>query len=221
MIRDLKKETPGLFKKIKNMPLRARVGRKKEELNKSTICYIKDQKRDAFIKVNEKGETEELTFLETIKIFEAEPVERGIKLHDQHHEQVQTSIALFTDLIEAEKARDKKVDVTQGPNEKRAIAYLDAMLDLPFTNEKERGLIIKAKEAIRHGRFQGLQRDINKLKRAVNKAPLKPALILEKITGILRSYPLQAMHEEDEDAAKPRLKKSLNPEIIISESFVK
>lgn len=107
-------------------------------MDESTICYIKDQKRDAFIKVNKNGETEELTFLETVKIFEAEPVEKGVKLHGNHHEQIQTGISLFTDLIEAEKARDKKVDVTQGPNEKRAIAYLDAMLDLPFTNEEEK-----------------------------------------------------------------------------------
>lgn len=220
MIRDIKEETPGLFKKIKNMPMRARVGRKDIELNQSTICYIKDQKRDAFVKVDNKGETEELTFLETVKIFEAEPVEKGVELHDQHHEQVQTGISLFTDLIEAEKARDKKVDVTQGPNEKRAISYLDAMLDLPFTNEEERGLIIKAKEAIRQGRFQRLQRDINKLKRAVNKSPLKPAIILEKIIEILKSYPLQTIQDEDVET-KPILKKSLNPEIIISESFVK
>lgn len=220
MIRDIKAKTPGLFKKIKNMPLRARVGRKDEKLNLSTICYIKDQKRDAFIKVDEKSETEELTFLETVKIFEAEPVEKGLKLHDQHHEQVHTGTSLFTDLIEAEKARDKKVDVTQGPNEKRAIAYLDAMQDLPFTNDEERGLIIKAKGAIRYGRFQRLQRDINKLKRAVNKSPLKPAIILEKIIEILKSYPLQTVQDKDQET-KPKFRKSLNPEIIISESFVK
>lgn len=221
MIRDIKAQTPGLFKKIKNMPLRARVGRTNSKMDRATICYIKDQKRDAFICVNDKGGTEELTFLETVKIFEAEPIEKGIELHDQHHEQVQTGISLFTDLIEAEKAKDRKVDVTQGPNEKRAIAYLDAMQDLPFTNEEERALIIKAKEAIRQGRFQRLQRDINKLKRAVNKSPLKPAIILERIVEILKSYPLQTIHEEDGEVPKMTLKKSLNPEIIISESFVK
>ena len=221
MIRDIKAQTPGLFKKIKNMPLRARVGRTNSKMDRATICYIKDQKRDAFICVNEKGDTEELTFLETVKIFEAEPVEKGIELHDQHHEQVQTGISLFTDLIEAEKAKDRKVDVTQGPNERRAIAYLDAMQDLPFTNEEERALIIKAKEAIRQGRFQRLQRDINKLKRAVNKSPLKPAIILERIVEILKSYPLQTIHEENGEVPKMVLKKSLNPEIIISESFVK
>jgi hypothetical protein len=64
MIRDIKAQTPGLFKIIKNMPLRARVGRTSSKVDRATICYIKDQKRDAFICVNDKGGTEELTFLE-------------------------------------------------------------------------------------------------------------------------------------------------------------
>ena len=31
-------------------------------------------------------------------------------------------------------APGEKVDITQGPNEKRAISYLDSMMNLPFTN---------------------------------------------------------------------------------------
>src|SRR5690606_10778592 len=126
-------KTPGVFKQIKNMPLRARVGRKNKDLNQGTICYIKDSKRDAFILVRDKedlsadkAETEELTFLETVKIFEAEVMEKAIPLHSKHHEQVQAGILLFSDLLEKEKARDKKIDTTQGPNEKKANAYLDA-----------------------------------------------------------------------------------------------
>lgn len=219
MIRDIKEKNPTLFKQIKNMPLRARVGRKNAILKNGTICFIKDQKRDAFIYVKPNNETEELTFLETVRQFEAFQNEKGIPLHTLHHEQVQKAIQVFTDKIEDEKAKDKKVDTTQGPNEKNAIAYLDAMLHLPFINDKETQLIIIAKEAIRKGRFQNLQRDINKLQKAVKKAPLKPVLILEKIIGILNSYPLKQEEEEiyqEVQVIKPRM---LNPEIIITESF--
>ncbi len=219
MIRDIKEKNPTLFKQIKNMPLRARVGRKNAILKNGTICFIKDEKRDAFIYVKPNNETEELTFLETVRQFEAFQNEKGIPLHTLHHEQVQKAIQVFADKIEDEKAKDKKVDTTQGPNEKNAIAYLDAMLHLPFINDKETQLIIIAKEAIRKGRFQNLQRDINKLHKAVKKAPLKPVIILEKIIGILNSYPLK--HEEEEiyqevQVIKPRV---FNPEIIITESF--
>jgi superfamily II DNA/RNA helicase/HKD family nuclease len=219
MIRDIKEKTPGLFKQIKNMPFRARVGRKNKDFNQSTICYIKDSKRDAFILVKGNEETEELTFLETVKIFKAEVLEKAIALHSQHHEQVQSGILLFSDLLEKEKAKDKKIDTTQGPNEKKANAYLDAMLNLALTNEEERGLIIKAKEALRQGRFQNLQRDINKFQRTLKKFPLKPAIILEKVIEILKAYPL--MNEEAEQVFEKKIVrvKTLNPEIIITESF--
>jgi superfamily II DNA/RNA helicase/HKD family nuclease len=219
MIRDIKEKNPTLFKQIKNMPLRARVGRKNAILKNGTICFIKDEKRDAFIYVKPNNETEELTFLETVRQFEAFQNEKGIPLHTLHHEQVQKAIQVFADKIEDEKAKDKKVDTTQGPNEKNAIAYLDAMLHLPFINDKETQLIIIAKEAIRKGRFQNLQRDINKLHKSVKKAPLKPVIILEKIIGILNSYPLKQEEEEvylEVQMIKPRI---LNPEIIITESF--
>lgn len=219
MIRDVKEKTPGLFKQIKNMPFRARVGRKNKDFHQSTICYIKDSKRDAFILVKENEETEELTFLETVKIFEAEVLEKAVALHSQHHEQVQAGILLFSDLLEKEKAKDKKIDTTQGPNEKRANAYLDAMLNLALTNEEERALILKAKEALRQGRFQNLQRDINKFQRTLKKFPLKPAIILEKVIEILKAYPL--MNEEAEHVLEKKIVrvKTLNPEIIITESF--
>ena len=221
MIRDIKKKDPTFFKQIKNMPLRARVGRKNGDLNNSTISFVKDAKRDAFIYVNAKNEIEELTFLEAIKKFEADAGEKGIPLHAMHHEQVKTAIKLFSDKLEEEKAKDKKVDVTQGPNEKRAIAYLDAMINLPFTNDVETELIITAKEAIRKGRFQNLQRDINKLKRAVSKSPLKPVIILERIIAILKSYPLVIDKVDEEEPVKLVPSKILNPEIIITESFAK
>lgn len=219
MIRDIKEKNPALFKQIKNMPLRARVGRKNAELNKGTICFIRDDKRDAFIFVKSNNEVEELTFLETVKKFEAFQEEKGIALHDLHHEQVKSAIQVFAEKVEDEKAKDKKVDVTQGPNEKSAIAYLDAMLSLPLTNDAETQLIIIAKEAIRKGRFQNLQRDINKLKRAVKKSPLKPVIILEKVMAILKSYPLKQEEEEIYQEVQIIKPKVLNPEIIITESF--
>lgn len=221
MIREIREKNPTFFKEIKNMPLRARVGRKNEEFDKGTICFIRDKKRDSFIFVKKDAEFEELTFLETVKRFEALENEKGIDLHKLHHQQVQVGLQVFSEKVEEEKARDKKVDTTQGPNEKRAISYLDAMINLPFTNEAERDLIILAKEAIRKGKFQNLQRDINKLQKAVKKSPLKPVIILERIINILNGYPLKQEEEDIVERKTVIIPKSFNPEIIISESFSK
>ena len=83
---------------------------------------------------------EELTFLETAKRFQCMAHERATRLHARHHEQVQEAISRFQAQAEAEKAQDKKVDVTQGPNEKKALMYLDAFMNLPIISEDEKTL---------------------------------------------------------------------------------
>jgi superfamily II DNA/RNA helicase len=119
LIPELREKQPELFKKIKNMPLRARVGRKSKILKDGTISFIRDARRDAFLYVKADGEIEELTFLETAKQFEAKQEEKHISMHQHHHEQVKTAIEHFSNTLEEERAKEKKVDITQGPNEKR------------------------------------------------------------------------------------------------------
>jgi superfamily II DNA/RNA helicase/HKD family nuclease len=219
MLRKLREDTPELYKMVKNMPLRARVGRKSKILKDGTICFIRDDRRDAFLYVNSQNELEELTFLETVKQFEAKQDEHSIPLHSLHYEQVKESVAHFANKQEEEKIRDRKIDVTQGPNEKKALVYLDAFLNLTFASEGDKELILKAKDAIKKGKFQNLQRDINKLQKAVKKSPLKPVLLLEKIVGILKKYPLENEAEEQPSEVFLKPIKIFNPEIIISESF--
>ena len=217
-VRELKEKDPETFKRIKNMPLRARVGRRDRLQTDSTIAFIRDQKRDAFLYVRFGGAMEELTFLETAKRFQCVPHERAVPLHAHHHAQVQVGIERFLAQAEAEKALDKKVDVTQGPNERKALFFLDAFLTLPFIGEDEKVLINLAKEAIRKGRFQNLQRDINKLQRATTKVRVQPAVLLDNLTKILGGYPLQ-QEEADVVAAVPTVVAPQEPKIIISESF--
>lgn len=220
-LRKIKEENPELFKKIKNMPLRARAGRKHKILNGSTICFIRNQKRDAFYYCKPDGSLDELTFVESAKQFETREEEKQIPLHEFHHVQVNTAIKSFSEQIQKESAKDKKVDVTQGPNEKKAIAYLDAFLNIKLASQEEVELILLAKKTIRFGRFQNLQRDINKLHNAVKIKHVKPVILLEKLMQILNSYPLKSISENDlQPSEQFELSFSeLNPEIIISESF--
>jgi superfamily II DNA or RNA helicase/HKD family nuclease len=225
MLRKFKEDSPELFKNIKNLPLRARVGRKNKVLKSTTLAFIRNQRRDAFFFLRDDNSIEELTFLEAVRIFEAAVDEKAIQLHDLHHEQVKTALYAFVKKIEEEKAKDRKVDVTQGPNEKKALTYLDAFMNFPFLSEMDKMLILKAKEAIRLGKFQNLQRDINKLQKFVKSSPMKPVHLLDKLVEILKTYPLnqneekQQSNEEMLPVSSDILKMIFNPEIIISESF--
>jgi len=219
-IRKIKEEEPEFFKKIKNMPLRARVGRKHKALRGATLTFVRSQHRDAFYFVREDGSMEEFTFLEAVRELYARPPEKAIPLHEHHHKQVQAAIAAFDAKVEAEKARDQKVDVTAGPNEKKALDYLEGFLSLLFISETEKALILQAKKAVRLARFQKLQREINTLQRSVKKSPLRPAALLDAMMNILNNYPLAEIEEATPTHLESVAQAAANqPDIIISESF--
>lgn len=221
-LRQLKEENPDLIKRINKMPLRARVGRKSKLIPISTIVFIRNKRRDAFTFIREDGSIEELTFLEAVKEFEARIEEKAIPLHDKHHEQVAKAIEAFSEKEEESKAVAKKVVTNQGPNEKKALSCLDALVHAPNITNEEVDLIEKAKRAISTGKFQQLQRDINKLQSAVKKTPVKTVVLLERMMKIITSYPLEHIELNSFEAqaiSKERYVKELMPEIIISESF--
>lgn len=219
-LRKFKAESPELFRKIQNMPLRARVGRKDRMKNYSTICFIRNKRRDAFYYVKPDGNFEELSFVETAKEFYAVASEQGIPLHDNHHEQINTAINDFHEKIQQEIASTQVVDTTQGPNEKKALAYLDGFLSFPFASDEEKKLIKAAKQAIKLGKFQKLQRDVNKLKRDTKTTKLKPVDLLDAMIKIINLYPVQqADTMEERPTVTIRSYEKLKPEIIISESF--
>lgn len=221
-LRKLKQENPSLIKQIKKMPLRARAGRKSKIKRRSTLVFIRNERRDAFCFVREDNSIEDLTFLEAVKEFEAYIDEKAIPLHNLHHRQVNAAIDSFVNKEEDNKASGLKVNLAQGPNEKKAMAYLDGFMNIPGICQEEQELIEKGKKAISTGKFQQLQRDINKLQTATKKVPLAPFVLLERILKILNSYPLEYVELNTIQAlARKRInhQKEVTPKIILSESF--
>ena len=219
-LRKFRDENPEYFRKIKNMPLRARCGRKDRTLKNSTICFMRNTRRDAFYWIRENMEVEEMSFVEIAREFRADPPEKAIELHPDHYEQINKASDDFSDKIQSDLASGQVVDTTQGPNEKKALAYLDGFLNLPFIGDPEKNLIKAAKNAIKLGKFQQLQRDVNNLKRNVKKTPLKPVDLLDVLLKIIEKYPIDT--DENGDFRPTVTVKSFEkykPEIIISESF--
>ncbi len=220
-LRQLKAENPDLIKRINKLPLRARVGRKSKLLPGSTIVFIRNKRRDAFTFIRANGDVEDLTFLEAAKEFEARIDEKSITLHAKHHEQVAKAIEIFASMEKESQVAKRKVNPSQGPNEKKALIYLDGFTNIPDISDQELDLIEKAKIAITTGKFQQLQRDINKLRTATKKTPVKPVVLLELLIKIISAYPLEHIQDNtgDKYTQQGKITDEFTPEIIISESF--
>jgi superfamily II DNA or RNA helicase len=217
-LRQFRQQSPEEFRRIKGLPLRARVGRADKPRTGSTVSFIRSQRRDAFYRAKPDGTLDEISLLEAADEFRApDPKEKSIPLHGEHHSHINSALTKFKASVIAEALQAETVDATQGPNEQRALRYLDGFSNLPFVNEEERALILAAKLAIRRARFQNLQRQINQLQRSTKTVKLTPAALADKLIQILRTYPLQQASETPVSAAARPL--DTTPDIILSESF--
>jgi superfamily II DNA/RNA helicase len=219
-LRKFKADSPEKFRRIRNLPQRARTGRKQNDQNGKTVTFIRNQRRDAFCMIGPNDEVEELSFVESARLYKAAIDEAPFPLHDRHHDHVNLALDDFGGKLQAEAAQHKVVDTAQGPNERKALAYLDGFLKLPFISEAEKKRIRAAKHAIKMARFAQLQRGINDLAKSQKRAPVTPVVLLEKLMEILNRYPLEAEFEEVEQPQLiVKITGELRPEIIISESF--
>ena len=217
-LRKFKEENPEQFKKIKNLTLRARTGRNNPELHDATIAFIRSEKRNSFLLVQEEAGPQELTFLQAEEIFRAHAAEKPAPLTDNHHSQVAKAITLFKQQLEIEKQAERSIVIALSPAEKTANSYLDAIIKLQLADNQELNRLLLAQKAINLGKFQKLAKEINKLYKSLKKVLLPPAKQLEAVIKITQNYPLHENNENQEPAI-PKETPTFAPEIIISESF--
>jgi hypothetical protein len=205
------------FKQIKNMPLRARAGRSIMANSQTTVTFLKNRRRDGFYHIKPGNTVEEISFLQSAGMFKALAEEKPLALIEDHYGHVQLSIAHFKEAQRDERNIGKS-SVQFGPNEKRALSFVDAYSRLKELNEEELQTLKLTKQAIIEHRFQKLQRDINKLRQSTEKVKMKPVFVAEKLLNIVRKYPLVNGAEKKEDDTDAFVNNE-EPEIIISESF--
>ena len=215
-LRDFKDASADEFRRIRNLALRARCGRKDAAHAGQSLVFIRDQRRDAFYRVSDS--IAEMGFVEMAKAFRAEVAEASASLHDAHHAHVQSALADFSAKLTADTVTERAVDHTLGPNQQSAIRVLAAAQGMPNISPKEKSLFIAAQHAVRLTKFQDLPRKLNAFQKAVNKKPVTTAAYLDKLLEIIRAYPLDT--EEDEPPAASNAPPIASaPEIILSESF--
>lgn len=216
-LRDYKDAHPDQFRRIRHLPLRARCGRKDVSQAGRSLVFIRNNRRDAFYRVN--GQLDEVSFLEMARAFRAEVSEPSVPLHDAHHNHVLAALEDFQAKVHADVVRERAVDHTLGPNEQKAIRLLAAAQALPNLSKAEKAELLAAQHAVRLSKFQDLPRKLNALQKAVAKKPVTTAVYIDKLQEIIRTYPLDV--EEDSPSVptgslgpEPSI-----PEIILSESF--
>ena len=216
-LRDFKDANEDDFRRIRNLPLRARCGRHDAGQAGQTLAFIRDDRRDAFYRV--AGELVEIAFVEIARAFRAEVAEPAAPLPDTHHDQVLAALEDFRTKLAADAVRERAVDHTVGPNEQNAIRVLAAAQAMPNISAKEKALFIAAQHAVKLAKFQDLPRKLNAFQKAVNKTHVTTAAYLDKLLEIIRTYPLIVNEPDSPTPESAAVDPKLLPQIILSESF--
>lgn len=220
-LRKFRQQYPERFREIRNLPLRARVGRKDEARSQSTISFVRNRRRDGFYHVHPDLTVEELSFVEAARIFHANAKEVSIPLPECHHDQVNAAVGHYHETLKSDAVREQIVDNQIGPGERNALQLLSIFIAHPTLASSEEKLLLKhAQLAIRKAAFGKLQRDLVKLGKAHKKTALKPAALLDKILEIINRYDFSSYDGQSAEDLNAGLSAAdLEPVIILSESF--
>ena len=217
-LRKFKSENPAAYMRLKNKPLRSRVGRKKVTQNGSTISFIRNRYRDAFYYVDKTNQLQEISFLQAATELHAVPPEKAVPLHDKHHEQVSVAIDYFKEQLHEELKSRHTVKRKMSTAESQSVTFINTFFRSDLLSNEDKELCKSAVESIKLGRFQNLPRKVKKLRDRANKVQMELSEITVELIAILKEYSL-AVDEQDNDKAVMRRSHHLSPNIIISESF--
>jgi superfamily II DNA or RNA helicase len=215
-LRRFKKEAPAEFRRIKAMPVRARVARINKPNSGATIAFIRNRRRDAFTLIPPSGELQDLTFVECARELHAKPSEKPHPLPATHHAQVRQAIERFTQALHAEQTAVRSMTHKHTPAEQSAIALLKQLSDYHLVGAEEQHLCRLAIDAIGKVRFQKLASRIAAIASRQKKKPEPVHLLIDKVVAALRPYPLLEPSNPDSPDAPPT---GFAPDIILSESF--
>ena len=125
VIRQARDNDTELYEKIKNMPLKVKVGRNSHE--RGTISMIRQGSYKTFF-LTDGDDTKQLTFMEAIKLIESDKDEKSVKIGKKYYKEVETNRKAFDAALTEEQIVSDNTQVTRGTqgNDTKVINLLQA-----------------------------------------------------------------------------------------------
>lgn len=200
--------------RICKLNLRSRCGRNDKTVNKNilhdcSLIFLKTGDRNNFYKVTDDT-AEELTALQAIEYFEANPNEKRVPRIDNHFIHVQKAIQKFHAVSQEFVNQTKEIKVA-GQKMNSAIHFVrnfKSVIDNPDTLLKMDHLI----KLIEWGTITSLTTDLSRMERQLTTKQLTRDECMDNIIAMAEKYNNYFLDEEKE-------KPLPTPMIILSESF--
>ena len=142
-IRDIRDNNPELFKKIEELPIKARVGRKSNQ--KYLITLMKKDKFKKLFKTD-GNVADEIDFFEAIKELKADENEKAVPIDDEFYPYLYQNMFAFDQLL-----NDPDDEVKLSNNEKFILKYVKYARSCKKLLNHDRNYLFKVKELIEEG----------------------------------------------------------------------
>jgi superfamily II DNA/RNA helicase len=223
-IREFKDNNPKEFKRIKQFPMKARTGRKlenviKENTEQSTVVFLKSPYKMEFYQVDKDTKVNALSFLEAVQYFEANTTEPGFDLPQQHYTQVEAALHTF----EQDFLGSTSETVTTGDKADAISAQAKKFLrDMKSITKRDdvKTACLNLSDLVDKGTFTPMPNEIRKLRQQLDKKQITYSQVDNLIIMIAKKY--DAFENEDEDKANENteIDANISPDIVLSETFI-
>lgn len=221
-IRDFKDTNPKEFKRIKNFPLKARTARSVKQAAKeetaNSVIFLKSPYKMEFYKVDEKNRVSALTFLEAAEIFKAESTETPFNLPETHYKQVQAALNAFEKdflgaVTETVTTTDKADAISS--QARKFLRELKSITKMPEVKAACENMI----HSIEKGEHTPLPNEIKKVRQQLEKRQITYGQVDNLLLMVAKKYDALSTNEGEENRL-PQIDFNIQPEIVLSETFI-
>ena len=207
LLRDIRDNDFELFKKIEELPKKARVARKSYE-TPSLITLMKYGKFKKVFKSNSDGTTE-IDFFDAVKDLKSKPDEKGFSVDDDYYMYLHNNLNAFEELLNLPEDERRLTK-----NESLIIKYIKLILqDKDKLSSYDINFLIKLKDLINDGHITKNQ--AKKIISEIKNSPNNIHLILNILRKNIREEDLKTDTKEHLDESNEEFK-----QIILSEYFI-
>lgn len=223
-IREFKDNNPKEFKRIKHFPMKARTGRKlenviKENTKQGTVVFLKSPYKMEFYQVDTDTKVNPLTFLEAAQYFEANSTEPGYDLPEHHYTQVEAALHTFEQdflgsTTETVTTNDKADAISA-----QAKKFLRDMKGITKRDEVKTACT-SLSELVDKGTFTPLPNEIRKIRQQLDKKQITYGQVDNLIIMVARKYDAFESEDGERTDLNTEIDTNISPDIVLSETFI-
>lgn len=221
-IREFKDTNPKEFRRIKNFPLKARTTRRVQKAENNTlgnsVVFLKSPYKMEFYKIDDSNRVNALTFLEAAEIFKAESTETSFALPETHYKQVQAALDTFEkDFLGASTEMVTSVEKADAISSqaRKFLRDIKSITMLPEVKTACENLIA----SIEKGEHTPLPNEIKKIRQQLEKRQITYGQVDNLMLMVAKKYDALSTNEGDENRL-PQIDFNIQPEIVLSETFI-